>query len=181
MEKEFFIRHALVSDAAGIAAVMEAAVRTAGQPDWFVADRREDIVKHLEQQGLAFLAQAPSGEAAGFLMVHIPGLGPENLGRDLELPESDLPLVAHMESIAVLPRYRGNRLQARLLAAAEEALSDAPYRYYMATVHPENRYSVRNFTDLGYEIAATVKKYGGLDRHILRKQKRTKENTGRPV
>ena len=39
----------------------------------------------------------------------------------------------------------------------------------MATVHPENRFSLENFLLEGYEVKATVRRYGGLLRHVLLK------------
>ena len=117
-------------------------------------------------------AQAENGEIAGFFLIHIPGLTEKNLGRSLGLPAEELPAVAHMDSAAVLPAYRGNGLQARLLREAERRLAGGPYSIWMSTVHPDNRYSLANMLAQGYQVAATMKKYGGLDRHILIKRYR---------
>ena len=37
----------------------------------------------------------------------------------------------------------------------------------MATVHPENVYSLRNVERFGMKIAADVKKYGGKRRFVM--------------
>lgn len=79
--------------------------------------------------------------------------------------------VAHMETVVISKEYQGNKLQLKLMKAAEEILKDTIYQFFFATVHPDNQYSLNNFINLNYSIITTVKKYGGLDRHILYKNK----------
>ncbi|MBQ4050678.1 MAG: GNAT family N-acetyltransferase, partial [Oscillospiraceae bacterium] len=92
-----------------------------------------------------------------------------NLGRELSFSKDQLLLCAHMDSAAVLPGYRGHKLQARLCAMAEQELKKLGYRYLLCTVHPDNRFSLQNMQKSGYEIQKTMFKYGGLPRHILLK------------
>ena len=70
--------------------------------------------------------------------------------------------MAHMESAAVSPDYRGYKLQRCLMDEGEKILKDTQYKYLMGTAHPENIYSVNNFLQLDYEIVAEDNKYGGL-------------------
>ena len=91
----------------------------------------------------------------------------ENLGRDIGLPESELGKVAHMDSAAVLPAFRGFHLQRRLMKAAEEELQREGFRYLCCTVHPDNKSSLQSVLSQGYRIAKTCEKYGGFPRHIL--------------
>ena len=91
----------------------------------------------------------------------------ENLGRDIGLPESELGKVAHMDSAAVLPAFRGFHLQRRLMKTAEEELRKEGFRYLCCTVHPDNESSLRSVLSQGYRIAKTCEKYGGSPRHIL--------------
>lgn len=78
--------------------------------------------------------------------------------------------VAHMDSVAILPEYRGMGLQYRMMQVAEKELKDAGYRYLMCTVHPKNRYSRENILRQSYRVVATKEKYGGYLRDILLKE-----------
>ena len=60
---------------------------------------------------------------------------PGHLGGDAGPPEAELPCCAYMDTVAVLPEARGNRLHIRLLAAAEQALSGSARCHWLATVH----------------------------------------------
>ena len=55
------------------------------------------------------------------------------------------------------------------MALAEAELAEKGYLHLLSTVHPDNQYSLHNLRSLGYTVAATRKKYGGLPRHILYK------------
>lgn len=87
----------------------------------------------------------------------------------MNLDPEALDRVAHMDSLAVRPRFRGRGLQYQLMASAEQYLMTTSYCHLMGTVHPDNRYSLGNFLKLGYRIVTTTKKYGGLPRHVLYK------------
>lgn len=115
-------------------------------------------------------AHKPFKKIVGFLIVKFPGLSEKNLGRALHMEDERLLKVAHMDSAAVLPEARGWGLQKKLIRLAEETLKGGPYTLLMATVHPENRFSLQNMLDNGYEIKTTMLKYGGLPRHVLLKE-----------
>ncbi|MPN33003.1 hypothetical protein SDC9_180486 [bioreactor metagenome] len=74
-----------------------------------------------------------------------------------------------MDSMAVLPAYRGHKIQKQMVAAGENELAALGYRHLFCTVHPDNHYSLSNLLELGYTIIVTIRKYGGLPRHILYK------------
>ena len=75
--------------------------------------------------------------------------------------------VAHLETAVVSEKFRGIQLQYRLFQKAEEMLHGSEYRYLMATVHPDNVYSLRNMEKLGCKKAAEVLKYGGKPRLVM--------------
>lgn len=167
---EWTIRSATTADLTAIVSIMEQSARAIAHPNWFVTDDIAYIQSHLTQKGEIWVAQCPTGRVGAFLIVHLPGLSPENLGLPLQLPYAQRMQVAHMESIAVHPDFRGHGLQRRLLQQGEASMRTQRYVHLMATVHPDNRYSLRNFLACGYEVADTVRKYGGLPRHILYKR-----------
>ena len=136
-------------------------------PDWYE--------RNLRLPGFGVLARDASGAPAGVLIAVVPDGGEENLGRDAGLPEEALPRVIHMDTAAVLPQHRGHRLEARMLAFAEECLAGTPYVHMLCTISPDNAPSLRSAQRLGYRVAATKEKYGGRLRCVLRKDREATE------
>ncbi len=159
---------------------------------WFSMDSREEITERFpKEQAWLYLASAaekaafpeePSADfsrensdkyrlekLAGIVMVTFPGLTEENLGRDLDFAEDMLLQTAHMDTAVILPAYRGNGLQGRLMQKAEEDLKQAGFRCLLCTIHPDNHYSMNNALKLGYRVAKSTVKYNGLPRNILYK------------
>lgn len=168
----FKITQATPPDYPSIASLIQTVWNQLEQKAWFAADNSDYTVRMLENgQGLAFKAtEQETGVLAGIFMIVFPGLSQENLGRDIDLPETELSGVVHMDSAAVLPEYRGYGLQRRLMQAAEAEARRRGYRYLMCTIHPDNNYSKNNVLEQGYHIAATKEKYGGYIRNILIKK-----------
>ena len=145
---------------------------TEEQKAWFfVEEDSETREKMISGRMFGFFAvEETSGKTAAVFTVDIPGNSSENLGREIGLQEDQFSLVAHMDTAAVLPEYRGNHLQVLLMQTAEQELKERGYRYLMCTVHPENPYSLHNVLRQGYQVVAEKEKYGGLRRNILLKQ-----------
>lgn len=142
------------------------------QSEWFAADSADYIrTSLLNQTAVAYLAiEKESRTPAGVFLTAFPGDSSENLGLDAGLTSEELPLVAHMDSAAVLPSFRGCHLQRKLMMAVESDLKAAGYRYLFCTVHPENHYSLNSVLSLGYEVVTVCEKYGGYLRAVLMKQ-----------
>ena len=75
-----------------------------------------------------------------------------------------------MDSVGVRADARGQGLMKSLILHAEELLEEE-YYYYMATVHPDNKYSLNVFLELGYEINQTVYRYNNNKRYLMLKNK----------
>lgn len=163
------IRQAAQQDTDVILSIMRTVSGKLEDPSVYVTDDEEFIKKHITERGFSCLAEC-DGKAVGFLIVHIPGSGEENLGRDVPLPEKELAYTAHMESAAVLPQYRGHGIQRMLMMEAEKELKRKGFHYAAGTVSPDNPYSMNNCLMLGYMTAAVKPKYGGLMRNIILKQ-----------
>ena len=148
--------------------IMEAKGRVP-DPEWFETEDMEFAKKHIDEEGFTILAEQ-GGRMAGIMMVRIPGRQEDNLGEYLKLEESQMQRVAHLEIAVVAPEFQGNQLQYRLFCMAEEALKEQGFIYVMATVHPENRFSLRNMEKLGMKQVAEVRKYGGKLRWVMWKE-----------
>lgn len=179
---EFEIKRALPEDVEHLVSIMEEVTKGLSNPSWFIDDDALYIKEHLghipvSKEDCGFILKAVciqngQEEIAGFFMVDFPGPGVRNLGHHISLTEEQLVKVAHMDSVVILPQYRGNKLQYRLMAAAEDILCrETDYTIWMATVHPDNKYSLGNAQAHGYEIVAEVIKYGGYPRYVLKKEK----------
>ena len=169
---EFIIERASGEDAKMMADIIEKVWDDIDNKQWFVADNSEYTTRILkEENGLGYKAVVKdSGVVAGGFIVSLPGMKEENLGRDIELAEEELGKVAHMESVAILPSYRGNGLQYAMMQQGEADLKKMGYRYLMCTVHPDNLYSKNNVIRQGNEVVLTKEKYGGYIRDILLKK-----------
>lgn len=178
---EFQILRAVPKDIDTLDQIMHIVKDTMERPEWFIADDRAYIQKHIghdpvSAEDIGFTLKAVTtvdGKAviAGFLIVAFPGIGEKNLGHHLQMSEQDLKCVAHMDSALVLPAYRGHKLQYYMIEEAERILQkETSYHIWMATIHPDNWYSLRNALAHGYRIEAKAMKYGGYPRYILKKE-----------
>ena len=142
--------------------------------EWFVCETEESLSSMISEHGFIIIAQpenpSDSNEVAGMFAIKFPGMPSDNLGRYQNFSEEQLELCAHMESTIVHPQYRGYHLQAQMTQRAEELLKKLPYKYLLATIHPDNQYSMNNMMRCGYRLVAQAKLYGGLDRVILLKE-----------
>ncbi|ADL05594.1 GNAT family N-acetyltransferase [Lacrimispora saccharolytica] len=168
----FLIERAVHEDYQIMADVIQSVWRQIERKDWFVADDSEYTCHTLQEgNGIGYKAfEMETNALAGVLIASLPGKGEENLGWDIGMAEEELGRVAHMESVAILPKYRGNGLQHTLMKIAEEELRNHGYRYLMCTVHPENKFSKNNMIKQGYQVVLTKEKYGGYLRDILYKE-----------
>ena len=165
---EFLIRRGVHSDIDGIMTVMDTA-KALAPSGWFISDDRKYVEAHVEESGFIIVAEEKN-KIIGFFMIDFPGDSERNMGDYLGLEKEEKNRVVHMDSAAVLPKYRGNHLQERMMKEAEEILDQIPqYRYRLATVCPDNCYSLKNLQKRGYTILTTVEKYGGFLRHVVYK------------
>ena len=139
------------------------------QKDWFYLDPPA-VFRRWMAEGIMEMWVAVDGSrmAAAFSMRY-PGLEEYNYGYDLGYDMDQLMKVVNMEYAAVHSDYRGQGLQRRLLLTAEQELQGKGERYLLCTIHPENRFSLNNALQQGYEIQKTQEKYGSV-RHLLCKK-----------
>lgn len=142
----------------------------------------QDKSNEIDNSGLATLA--------GIMIIRFPGKDDDNLGRDAGIPPEEYDHVAHIESAAVLPEYRGYGLQGQMLRYAENILKSQSEKcisemtmvkgqplfraihYMFATVSPENPASWRTLELNGFHCLLEKEKYDGLLRRIYFKSLR---------
>lgn len=115
-----------------------------------------------------------SNKMVAYRYIGFPGNSSKNLAYDINLPESEMDKVVHLETTLVHPDYRGNSLQSVTLQHAAVMVKDLGYKHLLCTVSPFNFFSLYNIMKNGLKIKALKKKYGsdgddGLWRFILHK------------
>lgn len=177
----FWIERAKTEDVNALAEVMDRVADNMNNPAWFIRDdaafigaRIGSVPLSKEDRGFVLKAMADTDKGpvlAGFFMVDFPGTGERNLGHHLNWDEEKLKQVAHMDSVVILPEFRGNGLQYRLMEQAEALiLAETDFTKLLATVHPDNAFSLHNILKQGYEIAGEVMKYGTYRRYVVKKE-----------
>lgn len=109
-------------------------------------------------------------ELVAFAILFDAELSDENIGLDLDFSEEELIKTINMKLIIVLPEYRGNGLQKKLMTLLEEIAKKRNKRFICGTVSPKNKYSCKNFELLNYVLKTTKIKYDGLERNIYCKE-----------
>lgn len=168
---------ATMADVDAINAIMERTNQEIASDDIFVMDDKDFIAHHIETQGF-IVKVIHRDDIIAFLLVRFPNTDADNLGRDAQVTDDELHDVAHIESLAVVPKHRGNRLQYKMIQYAENIIKERGLKYSMATVSPKNKYSLINFLKHDFRIVKIKRKYSGVRRLILKKQhKRRKEGS----
>lgn len=137
-------------------------------PEWFFLDPDEAVRSMMTSGAMELWVAEDDGKLAGGFDIIYPGLADFNYGWDLDFSEEELLRVVQMDTAAVHPDYRGLGLQKRLMQEAEKRILKDRNRILLCTVHPDNRFSLRNVQDQAYEIVKKKAKYGSV-RYFLRK------------
>ncbi len=168
-EKIFTMKLASENDADKIYSHMQEVYNQLENKALFVCDNHDFIVDHISIHGFVVMAYCNNEKFAGCLIVRFPGYDNDNLGKDTGLSDAQQLRVAHMESVVVLDKYRGNNLQYEMMKYAEKNIDTNKYRYILATVSPDNIYSRTNLIKCGYRFVLNKVKYGELSRDIYMK------------
>ncbi len=168
-KNDIMYRQATSDDAEEIHSLMLQVYNNLGDKSIYVCDDLDYVRSCLSGGGFGVVACNKEKKIVGSFIMRYPGDSADNLGRDIGLPEEELCKVVHMESAVVLPEYRGNGIQQKMLCYAEELIDKGRYRYFMSTVSPDNPASFRSLEKNGYRHILTKEKYGGLMRRIYMK------------
>ncbi|MFO1113117.1 MAG: hypothetical protein U1E35_04355 [Rhodospirillales bacterium] len=140
-------------------------------PHAFRLDSRSFMEQQIERRGRT-VAVFCQGKIVAYAAISFPDDDPDNLGRDLPLPEAELAHVADYDGSAVHSDFRGNRLQ-QLMTHMRHRYALLHDRYHiLGTVSPFNPVSLQNFLDLGCRVRNIKQKYGGMARLIIHRDLR---------
>lgn len=160
-----------VADAPAVFQVIQTVHDRMEHPEWYCIDHLEVYTHYLEDgHGIGYKAvDTEKQQIAGIFIALIPENKEDNLGYDANLSEEECKHTAVMETVAVLPEYRGLKLQYRLMQETEAELRRLGFKYLTGTIHPDNKYSLNNALIQNYKVVKTKEKYGGRIRHIILK------------
>lgn len=143
-------------------------VDTLEDPALYYPDPRELLLQCLGERGVT-IGTFVNGRLVGFRSVFFPGDRPDNLGLDLGMTDPALlHKVAHLERAAVVPQFRGNRLQIRMTGhAIRLAGLSGRWRYLFSTVAPGNFASMQDKFAVGMLIVKLLLKYADYWRYVF--------------
>lgn len=172
MNYSFQIVPAELSDADALARLIDTVYQGLENPSWFMPDDAAYIRKLMDPaRGRVWKAvEEKAGMPAAVFMLLFPGDSSENLGDDTGLTDAEKAGVIHVESVAVLPEYRGCGLQCRMMQLGEAEARKGGFTHMLCTVHPENRFSRNNMVKMGFHSVLTKEKYGGFLREVMMKK-----------
>lgn len=137
------------------------------QTDWFAVTSRDENRRFFKEPNV-ILGVYDRDKLVAYGSIGFLGDSPDNLGWDLGWPQEKIHRCAVLDTIVVDSEYRGLGLQRELIRrCAEYASGKKPGCIVLATVSPDNIYSLRNVQAEGFEILARKEKYGGKERYIL--------------
>lgn len=76
------------------------------------------------------------------------------------LDEKDIKKSITLDTVCVLPKYRGNQLQKKIMLVAEYLYLKNNFKYMYMTISPNNYHSLKNSFDLQYTIFDIRQLYG---------------------
>lgn len=137
----------------------------------FVSDSRDFILNQVLKPGRGkAIGIFVADKLIAYRTIAYPGISDWNLGRELDIDESNLDKVVHLEATAVHPDYRGNRLQAKMLKHTINYVEGLGYHYIMSTVSPYNYPSLKSVIGSQLSIHSINLRdgiYGGKLRYLL--------------
>ncbi|MEU4175155.1 GNAT family N-acetyltransferase [Streptomyces sp. NPDC026589] len=120
----------------------------------------------LDGGGLCY-ASLRHGVPVGYRMVYFPRGREFNLAKEVPLPSHEWDRVAHWDTTAVQPEWRGHGLGGLMNARALADLAGTGTRHVFATSSPCNPYGVKPLVTAGLRPVRLVRKFGGHLRFLL--------------
>lgn len=155
-------------DFAAIVSVQDEVIAGLSEKHIFERTSDEQIEESLRED-ICLGAFCEGGLAAVGIMV-VNRVTPRNLGVHLGYDEARLRRCATCDSVFVLPRFRGYRLQGIFLRLWDEAAFELGCAEELATVSPDNFASLGNLRANGFEVLDEKVMYTGVRRYIVGKR-----------
>jgi hypothetical protein len=160
-----FINESRLSE---IMELQEVIARHLPDEEMFRLDTAEYFLSHFQAEYSA-IAAFTNDRLIAYHFITFPGEDEDNFGRDIGISVEDLSRVAHLETVAVHPDYRGNSLQSIMAGHHLQKLQERGYEHICCTVSPKNHASLQNGFSRGLAIKGLKTKFGWRVRYIMHK------------
>ncbi len=166
-DNDFVFRRCTSDCISSICEIQEIAFSMLDNPDILRRNSKEQLSECLEDPHYT-IGAFHNDKLAAFAVLY-DSISKENIGYDIGLNDDQIKFSANIKLVIVLPEYRGNGLQKKLISRLERIAKDRGKKILCATVSPNNIFSTKNFEHLGYQLHSCKFKYGGLKRNIYYK------------
>lgn len=161
--RAFVCRRLMFEDMAEVTRLQRKVVDALPDPSLFYPLTRAELIDSMHLDRLEGIF-ADDGSLVAFDLVVGPRSGERNLASATGAAEAS---TLTFDVVAVDPAWRGFGFHRFFVRRAKAAAAASGAGAILATVSPDNRHSLANFTAEGFRIVDTREKYGGLRRHIL--------------
>ena len=128
---------------------IELVKRTMEHPEYLGDLKRKDLVKLLNENSLIYLYQLGNIVIASSMII------PASKEELEEMGITTQDKVMELGPQAVFQDLRGNKIQQYMIDKMEHISKELGYLHTIATVHPDNKYSIKNIEEKGYHLLAT--------------------------
>jgi len=164
------IRPLTMTDINDVLRLQQTVVTHLPDKDLFHPDSADFFSRHMRespaQRGVMYGCFVHD-DLIAYCTLSYPGTEADNIGFDLGWDRETCNTVAHLDTVAVHPDYRGNGLQRRFSRIMIARARADGYRRLCATVSPENIPSLNNCLQHGMKIERLVTRYQGKQRYLL--------------
>lgn len=168
---KYEIRKATIDDLDAIFSIIQKVGTEYGSTSKFVCSKNNKVYENMILSSPAYVAVSENGEIVGSLLLHHDTKDGEGVYKAAGLNSKEISTTIIFETCEVLPEHRGNSLQYLLCKQAlKELKAQKYYKKAVCTVHPDNKYSLRNMEKIGFKVAQLTKLYLGYDRFVLIKK-----------
>ena len=126
-------------------------------PEWLGVFSKEDLIHMLQNHSKIWMYYL--GDEVVCSMMFIPATQKDVVRFDLE---EDYKEVADYGPMMVNPKFRGNGLQYQMLKVLDQYAEEHSYKYALATINPNNQYSINNIVKDDFQFIKQKKFTRGI-------------------
>lgn len=133
-------------------------------PDWLGDFTKDDLLKLLNSNSKIWIYYLEDYFVCSMML--LPSDEETLLKFEIDLDYNE---VVDYGPMFVNPKYVGNKLQYQMLQELDKYSLGLGYKYAVATIHPDNTYSINNLVKDGFEYKSTKELSRGMRNIYLKK------------
>lgn len=163
INENILLKEATEKDLGILLRFQESIIENMERKDFFQMLNEEEFLYPINDNGKVYLLY-DEDVLIGFFVISV--APPMKMASDYEFDISD---IAIFDAVMIKEEYRGSGLQRQAMEIAYDYAKDKGLKALVATVHPENFYSLNNFVIEDYKIIRKKNVHGG-ERLIVYKE-----------